>query len=70
MTERASYTFTVKEHGDGTPFIMLEPNYENLSILRQGFLSFDLPQGTTLEQARAIARQFDHSVMTTAYTPL
>jgi hypothetical protein len=70
MTERASYTFTVKEHGDGTPFLMLEPRSENLRLLDRGFLSFDLLEGTSYEQAQEIAGYMSRHLRSLAYTSL
>lgn len=70
MTERARYTFTVKEHGDGTPFVMLESDWENLRLLERGFLSFDLPEGTSYEQAQEIAGFMNRHLHSLAYTSL
>ncbi len=42
MTERARYVFGVKAFADGKPWIYLEPLKDQLSILRDGFLGFDL----------------------------
>jgi hypothetical protein len=67
-THRAHYFFRVKESG-GVPWIMFEPSGEGLPILRDSrgrtghdaFLGLDLPQGTTYERAREIARHlYDH----------
>jgi hypothetical protein len=61
LTERSRYTFTVKEFGDGTPWIAAEPLQENIAGLGKKLLGFDLNQGTTLEQAQEIARYMkDH----------
>jgi hypothetical protein len=68
VTERASYTCTVKEYGDGKPFLMLEPNWETLKLLNGGFLSFDLPEGTSYEGASKVAQFFNENIRSVAYT--
>lgn len=55
VTERATGLFTVKEHRDGTPFIMVELDAPGLKALQGGFLSLELRNGTSMEQAKALA---------------
>ena len=52
QTKRQSYTFTVKEYGDGTPYIACVPVGREWSVFGRGFLSFVLPMGTTLKSAQ------------------
>ncbi len=52
-TKTADTTFTVKEHGDGKPFIMLEGGEQKTFGKSIGFV---LASGTTYEQAQDIAR--------------
>ncbi len=51
-TKRQSYTFTVKEYGDGTPYIACVPVGREWSVFGSGSLSFVLPIGTTLKSAK------------------
>jgi len=54
MTERVRMSFKVKEFTDGQPWIFLEPVDEDLIVLGNGFLGFDLPNGTTRKQKRSL----------------
>ena len=58
MTVSGEYAFTVKETGDGTPFIALEPRGTPLTGagLPRGSFYLDLRRGTTIEQARQLAK--------------
>jgi hypothetical protein len=51
-TKRQSYTFTVREYGDGTPYIACVPVGKEWSVFGKGSLSFVLPMGTTLKIAK------------------
>lgn len=56
-TDRAYYRYTVKETQHGHPWIMCElADGEDLPITGNWFLGFDLPEGTTMPGAEAIAR--------------
>jgi hypothetical protein len=68
VTERDLCRFTIKEHGDGTPFIAMEPCGGDLALLRDGILALDLPEGTTLEQAHEIASYLNDNIESLAYT--
>lgn len=48
-TEKEKYIFRVKESSDGKSFIILEPENGDLTILEDGFLSFDINEGTDFE---------------------
>jgi hypothetical protein len=55
-TKRQVYTFTVREYGDGTPYIACLPVGREWSVFGEGSLSFVLPKEATLktaEKARA-----------------
>lgn len=54
-TEKKKYRFTVKEFGDGTPWIMLEPYEGNFTCMGNASLGFDLKKGTDLKKASEIA---------------
>ena len=55
MTERAEFTFTVKEGASGTAWIAAEPLGDVPPSLR-GVIGFDLTAGTTLDEAKEIAK--------------
>lgn len=67
-TERGKYVFTVKEYADGTPWIMLERSGQGLDVFGNGFIGLDLSEGTTLQQAKALAATLRRSVSTVHYT--
>ena len=67
-TERGTYVFTVKEYGEGTPWIALEPLRNGLNVLGNGFLGFDLPGRTTYEQAQEIANFLNEKIVQISYT--
>jgi hypothetical protein len=67
-TEWADYAFRVKELGDGEVFISLEPRYEPLPGLGDGFLSLALRNGTTMEQAKELAQQLSAIVSQVGHT--
>ncbi len=68
QTERTEYIFTVKEYGEGTPWIMLESRRETLACLGDGFLGLDLKKGTDLTEAQEIAAYLNKHVVGIAYT--
>ena len=56
-TSRAEYRYIVKEFEDGTPWIMCEVYQgDDLPLPGSSFLGFDLREGTTLSEAKEIAR--------------
>ena len=67
-TDRAQYVFAVKEFGDGTPWIMLERSGKGLAILGDGFIGFDLKEGTSLREAEKIAQFLRENVRDISYT--
>jgi len=68
-TEREEYQFTVKESGEGTPWIMLEPSHQSLKSLGNSFLGLDLNEGSTLQQAEEVARYLNQNIVSLAHTP-
>jgi hypothetical protein len=70
-TERANYAFIVKEHGDGTPWIVCELRRgTGLNILNHGLLGFELPPGTDLQKAHSIARFLNDNLGDLSHTRL
>lgn len=67
-TERGKYVFVVKEYGDGTPWIMLERSGQGLDVFGNGFIGIDLNEGTTLQEAEALATALRRSVRAVTYT--
>jgi hypothetical protein len=70
MTERIRMSFNVKEIPGGQPWICLEPIKEDLIVLGNGFLGFDLPAGNTIEKAKEIAQFLEENIATVSYTKL
>ena len=70
MTERVRMSFKVKEFTDGQPWIFLEPVDEDLIVLGNGFLGFDLPNGTTIEKAKEIAEFLEENIANVSHTKL
>jgi hypothetical protein len=70
MTERVRMSFKVKEFPNGQPWICLEPVQEDLIVLANGFLGFDLPPGTTIEKAKKIAEFLEENIANVSYTKL
>ena len=68
MTARDAVRFTVKEYGMGGFHIMMEPCGGDLALLKFGNLYFDLPEETTLEQARKIESFLNDKIESLAYT--
>ena len=68
MTERAKFNFRTRETANRDPLIVLEPLRGHLKILDGGFLSFDLPEGTTINQAEEIAAYLNEKIEAISYT--
>ena len=62
QTERGKYRFTVKESANGEPWIMLEPLGETLPLLKNGFISFDLRAGITLDDAQKLTQELNKEI--------
>jgi hypothetical protein len=70
ITERATYNFTVKVYPSGQLYIACDPLHRNLAIAGDGVFGFDLPDGTTAEQAAEIARFMTAHLVCMTYTLL
>ena len=63
MTERARFVFTIKESGDGTPWIAAEPSDEAATKLLDGKnLGFDLPENTSYKSAKKIKKFLNENI--------
>jgi hypothetical protein len=67
-TERARYVFAVKEFADGAPWIMLERSGTGLGVLGNGFVGLELTEGTSLQEAEALAATLRRSVSAVTFT--
>ena len=68
MTKRAKFVFKTKESAGRVPIIVLEPLRESFDVLAGGFLGFDLPEGTTINQAEEIAAYLNEKIDSISYT--
>jgi hypothetical protein len=67
-TERAKYVFAVKEFGDGTPWVKQERSGNGLEVLGNGFIGLELTEGTSFQEAEALAAILRRNVSAVAYT--
>jgi hypothetical protein len=68
MTERTAVTFSTKRGSDNKPFIVLEAVGEPLSIQESGFISFDLKDGVTDQEAEQIRAFLDEKLVHVCFT--
>jgi len=54
-TEKGDYVFKVSDRPDHSFWISMEPGHDGLPALKDALLGFDLPAGTTHQEARAVA---------------
>jgi len=67
-TKRQVYIFTVREYGDGTPYIACEPVGRELGVFDKGSLSFVLPIGTTLKGAQKAGAFLNKNIDSISFT--
>jgi hypothetical protein len=67
-TKRQTYTFTVREYGDGTPYIACKPVGREWSLFGKGSLSFVLPIGTTLKSAQKAGAFLNKNIDSISFT--
>jgi hypothetical protein len=60
--------FAVKEFADGTPWIVLERRGHGLDIIGDGFIGFDLREGTSLQEAEKLAEFLRQNIRSVSYT--
>jgi hypothetical protein len=70
MTERAPASFAVKEFVDGVPWIVCEIGRKPFAGVPDGLIGFDLPPGTTFEEAQEIQRYLETHLTNVTFTPL
>ena len=62
MTRKcAEFLFVVRLHEHGTPWLALQPKHEGLDELK-GELGLDLYRGTSLEEAKQLARFLNSNI--------
>ena len=67
-TKRQAYTFTVREYGDGTPYIACVPVGKEWSVFGKGSLSFVLPIGATLKSAEKTGAFLNRHIDSVSFT--
>lgn len=65
-TDERSCKFTVKEDGEGTPWIAIEDG--SLPCVGDGFLGFVLRPGTTHKQARELSTLLNGRIQSITHT--
>ena len=67
-TQRSKRVFTVKEYGDGTPWIYFERLGKALDIEKSGSFGFDLPKGTSYKEAQKVAKLLNEKLESFIFT--
>ncbi len=64
MTRRVEVTFTVKEYTSGKPFIVMEPLgfWNAMPEINRKVVGVDLADGTSYEEAEALAKQMRQTI--------
>lgn len=68
MTERTRVEFTCKQDAAGTPFIVVTPVVEPLTIQEHGFIHFDLVDDITDQDALELQRLLTSKVKNICFT--
>ena len=68
MTQRAKFYFKPSRYPSGEYWIVLEAFHEDPDLLSKGYLGFDLPEGTTVNQAEEIAAYLNENIRAVSYT--
>jgi hypothetical protein len=68
MTQRAKFYFKPSRYPSGEYWIVLEAFHEDLDLLANAFLGFDLREGTTVNQAEEIAAYLNENIRAVSYT--
>ena len=67
-TEHGKVHFTVKEWADGSPWIVVEQEYQSMPALEKALLGFGLPNRTSLDQAQRIADFLNNNLVNVSLT--
>jgi hypothetical protein len=68
MKDSSRVVFRVQEVSGAEPWIRLELMDKHLVVLGNGFLGFDLPEGTTINAAEEIAAFLQENITRVSYT--
>ena len=66
MKKSAEYLFAVRLREDGMPWVALQPKYEGIEDLK-GEIGLDLYRGTSLEEAKQLARFLNSNIKAISY---
>ena len=67
MSEKsAEFLFVVRLREDGAPWVILQPKHEGLEDLK-GEIGLDLYRGTSLEEAKQLARFLNSNIKSVSY---
>jgi len=62
MAEFCEYTFDCDQDEDGAGFITIEPSNEELSVLKEGLLIFELKAGVKFEDIEQLTEKLNSLV--------
>ena len=65
--ENAEFLFVVRLREDGAPWVLLQPKHEGFVTLK-GEIGLDLYRGTSLEEAKQLARFLNSNIKSVSYT--
>ncbi|MBI4724955.1 MAG: hypothetical protein HY765_08260 [Rhodomicrobium sp.] len=66
MRTSAEFLFVVRLREDGTPWVALQPKHEGLEDCK-GEIGLDLYRGTSLEEAKQLARFLNSNIKAVSY---
>ena len=67
-TDYSTFTITVKEDGEGNPWIMCEPDQPGLPAIGDGFLGLRLRDGIEIREAEEIAEYLNDHIEGVSHT--
>lgn len=67
-TDHSRCTFTLKEYGDGTPWIMVEFDEPGIPALDNGHIGLTFREGITFERAEEIAQELRNNFSGMSHT--
>jgi len=69
-TDHADVAFVLKEHGDGTPWVLVEPRGPTLPVLERGdgFLGLTFRDDVSFEEAQRFVQEMRKKLRGVSYT--
>ena len=64
--ENAEFLFVARLRENGAPWVVLQPKHEGLTTLK-GEIGLDLYRGTSLEEAKQLARFLNSNIKSISY---